>query len=560
MCPDRTCGDEIDLSKGKLIEATKDGKKRYRMPNGSVVTTAPKPKGFMEIIKKSGEKITTWTDEHGQKHKQIRLPNGELIWTWGKGNKWVEKPNGVIIYTSPEKGGYIEIIMPDGVKRFAWTDKKGVRHKAVRRPNGGYVETWGKGYKLEKKPDGTTIYDSPEYGGFREVKKPSGEKIVTWTDQWGQFREAVTKPNGEYTEKWGKGFSYTIQPDGTFIYITPCLTTINYKDGSAELLYRNGAKQRRKDTSDSFKYTSYVAKWIKEEGPSNKKVDVVIFSEGYLEEDLREGGLFDRHVEAVVKAFSTVTVYRYFRKAFNVKAVSLASSHAGIDENPGEDKVKSPFNCCHNGEPGRPNILACQNIRGLSELVDKIGNVDVIVLLVNEKRVGEYGGGIPIRLKKHGTLVKPLVIISPSRGFGKRFVRAFSQAFAGLGPEYEDEAAASLWGGTEERLPYANLQRSSTIDKTSWAGLKRTLKWGALLDRAGPEGEIGAFEGGYYVSKGVCRPQKTGCLMRDLTSGMLCHICRREVFRRIYYYAGKKFDDEEYFTLFPMKKPKGEKR
>ncbi len=258
---------------------------------------------------------------------------------------------------------------------------------------------------------------------------------------------------------------------------------------------------------------------IVKSGSPDKKVDIVVLSEGYTEKEL---GKFIKDCQELVKKLFTYSPYDKYKDYFNVKAVWASSIESGSD-NPLKDiEVNTVLNTSFN------TLYSDRYCMTLSyhKVRDIAANApyDQIYILVNTEK---YGGGAIYNyysVSAGGNLQSPKV-----------FIHEFGHAFAGLADEYayEDSFENMYVKGVEPWEP--NITTLVDFDH----------KWKNMINNGIPiptpstseyNDVVGAFEGAGYLLKGVYRP-KQDCLMRSFAGDEFCPVCKKAIEDMIRFYS-----------------------
>jgi hypothetical protein len=247
-------------------------------------------------------------------------------------------------------------------------------------------------------------------------------------------------------------------------------------------------------------------KYILENGPADKCIDVVIVAEGYTE---TEAELFYKDAEASVEAILGHAPFNEYKDRFNFIAVALPSEDSGVSV-PGEGLWKKTALGSHFNTFYMDRYLTTLRLKNMH---DKLCGVpyEHIVILANTDTYG--GGGIYnsyTLTTAHHPAFKPVV------------VHEFGHSFAGLADEYyyDDQYVEYYYPGTE---PWE--QNITTLADFE-------SKWKDMLEA----GEAELHEGAGYQSKGVYRPAKD-CRMHTNRPDSFCPVCQRAIARIIEFYT-----------------------
>ncbi len=171
---------------------------------------------------------------------------------------------------------------------------------------------------------------------------------------------------------------------------------------------------------------------------------------------------------------------------------------------------------------GMPRYLAVKNRMQLARRVAGIYADHVVVIA----RSSIYGGS--------GFYNNYAVVSSDNRLSEKVFVHEFGHSFGGLGDEYntDNDLCAIPKPGVDVFYPNISAMPDGKI------------KWAQLIEPGTPiptpstpefKDKVGAFVGASYCPSGLYRPVDN-CLMRTLTPGHFCPVCRLAIWNVIKKY------------------------
>lgn len=279
--------------------------------------------------------------------------------------------------------------------------------------------------------------------------------------------------------RWELRFSYTAKPDSYFV--------------------------------EQYRYDRPVSE-IVYSGPPSKCLDIVLIPEGYATGQ-------EQKFETDCRFFaSELLKYQPFKensRRINIRAVWAPSDETGVTI-PGDRLWRKT---AAGAKFYTFNTDRYQMIDNLQRLKDIAGNApyDYIYVLSNTQKYG--GGGI---YNFYG--------ISSASGLattGRVYVHEFGHVIAGLGDEYV--------GGTDTNDFYRK-------DVEPWEANLTTLvdfenkPWKTMLDKntkiptpanEKAEDQLGVYEGGGYLKKGVYRPWPR-CMMNDLYE-KFCPVCNKAI-------------------------------
>lgn len=267
-------------------------------------------------------------------------------------------------------------------------------------------------------------------------------------------------------------------------------------------------------------------------GPSNRKIDIVFCGDGYMGSQRKE---LRATVEAFLQALWMISPYKELKSEFNVYLVYL-------DAHPGDwiqGKRVGTFLLGSSKEGNDlSDVIRLKYPARAKAVVANAPACDVSIVVT--KLEGRSHAG------------DPMVFTEKARQI---FAHELGHRVGKLGDEYQ---STSLLIDREQRplpkkgdLNYPNLTLSAFIDPLSSASIKKTAKWGHLLDL--PDGDVvSAYQGGYYREVGVWRPAAR-CLMAEIQYPDFCPVCHESLYQEILKRNGKSFDHDSYHRKFPLK-------
>ena len=255
-------------------------------------------------------------------------------------------------------------------------------------------------------------------------------------------------------------------------------------------------------------------------GNPEKKVDIVVLAEGYLQS---EKDKFLDDVKRVSAYLFEEEPFRSEKEKFNVSAVFTPSTEPGTDV-PGEHIYRNTHFNSGFYTFDLPRYLTTSDMKDVYDAASLVP-YDQIYVLVNTER---YGGG--------GFYNLVTVCTSNNELTKEVFVHEFGHGFAGLGDEYYSSAVAYEDFYNLEVEPWEpNLTTLVDFDK----------KWKNMLDAETPvptprkdkyNKTIGVYEGGGYMNKGIYSPF-IDCRMKSNESKGFCPVCEEAIRKVIRFYT-----------------------
>jgi hypothetical protein len=313
------------------------------------------------------------------------------------------------------------------------------------------------------------------------------------------------------------------------------------------------------------KKAGYEVLTLMENGAPWEKVDIVIMGDGYSAADMEQFRKDARHFNDVM--FGTEP-FKSSRTDFNVRAILSPSTESGIDV-PDKDVWKNNALGCRYNTFGSARYVLTEDNTRLRDIAAS-APYDFICILINDSRYG--GGGI---YNLYATTYAREKVQGQEWQMDYVYVHEFGHSFAGLGDEYYSSSVAYndfYSPGVEPWEP--NVTALTTPGKVKWQpfvkeGTRLPTPWEKAkydsleaergkLNRLAPDyyqkreplyraamdllrtshsaGQVGAFEGAGYASKGLYRPS-VDCRMFSLSLVDFDPVCSAAIKRVINFYA-----------------------
>ena len=258
---------------------------------------------------------------------------------------------------------------------------------------------------------------------------------------------------------------------------------------------------------------------IVDSGDPSVNVDIAFIAEGYKNEEMDE---FRDDVKRVSEYLLNTSPFDQYRDKFNIWAVESVSEDSGPDV-PGEGIYNNTIGNSSYFTFDTPRYLTTYDVKSIRNIAANVP-YDQIYLLINSPRYG--GGGI----FNHYTACTSDHELTP-----EVLTHEFGHGFAGLADEYYFGSVAY-----EDFYP---------LDREPWEPNLTTLKdfdskWKDMIEKSVPVptppdsvyfDEVGVFEGGGYVAKGVYRPYYN-CRMKSNIAQGFCPVCQRAIKQMIEFY------------------------
>jgi hypothetical protein len=240
-----------------------------------------------------------------------------------------------------------------------------------------------------------------------------------------------------------------------------------------------------------------------ESGPPDRKVDLLLISEGYNGKQLTR---FRADAARLVAAIFEQEPFRSRRSDFNVRMLEVPGTPLSVQFNIlGLDRyVLAPDN---------------RTFRNLAAAAP----YDVVEVLLNDPR---YGGG--------GIFNQQSTVAASNKWATYLFIHELAHNLAGLADEYV--GAVTYETGAPVKVEPWEPNITALLDPAA-------LKWRHLVEPGTPiptpmshAGKVGAFEGAGYEARGLYRPEAE-CIMGNRGVATFCRVCQHAISRIIDTYT-----------------------
>lgn len=234
-----------------------------------------------------------------------------------------------------------------------------------------------------------------------------------------------------------------------------------------------------------------------------KPFNIVILGDGYMKYDLIPGGEFDKRAGEIIERLFSVAPFNNYKSYFNVYKVYAESNDTGTG-------TGAPYNTKFGLYFNNNQALTVKNNALYNQYAQKAnvpGAINLTILLVNNTDLTGTGGTSSVIISTRGLYLSMFMHM-----IGHRF---------GLGDEYESAVYAEK--NSIEAMPnYPNLDITNDPKK---------IKWASYLQRNAYSASVNVFEGGYFVTKGVYRPENNS-VMRNVDQSTTFNAPSREAIAR----------------------------
>ncbi|TRZ74911.1 MAG: peptidase [Bacteroidetes bacterium] len=255
-------------------------------------------------------------------------------------------------------------------------------------------------------------------------------------------------------------------------------------------------------------------------GEPENKVDIAFIAEGYTRDQMDK---FLKDANRIGDYFLSQEPYIDYKDRFNFYAIESPSEESGVDIPGRRIYVNTDLNSSfYTFDMDR--YLTTSNTKEVYDIAATVP-YDAIFILVNSKMYG--GGGFYNHFGESTVDNFFSEIVS---------IHEFGHSFAGLADEYyTSEVTYSDFYNTKVEPWEPNI--TTNIDFAS--------KWKNLVRNGTPvptprdekyQNDVGMFEGGGYVAKGVYSPM-LDCRMKSNEAAGFCPVCQQAIIRMIKFYS-----------------------
>lgn len=260
-------------------------------------------------------------------------------------------------------------------------------------------------------------------------------------------------------------------------------------------------------------------RYLLKSGSAEEKIDVAIVAEGYT---ASQAELFYADAQKAVNAILAHEPFKTYANRFNFVAVAAASKDSDVSV-PKEGIWRNTTLSSHFSTFYSDRYLTTLHQRDLHNLLAAIPYEHIIILANTDT----YGGG--------GIYNAYTLTTAHHAAFEPVVVHEFGHSFGGLADEYYyDDQYENYYSSDTE--PWE--QNLTTLHDFS-------QKWQDMLPKHTPiptapntkrMDNIGVYEGGGYMSKGVFRAYQD-CRMKTNECKAFCPVCQRAIKRLIEFYT-----------------------
>ena len=268
---------------------------------------------------------------------------------------------------------------------------------------------------------------------------------------------------------------------------------------------------------------------IRDNGPRDNRLNIVLLSEGYTSEELATK--FPADAETIVESVLASEPFAHYRNHFNAFTIAVASAESGADQ-PAKGIWRNTYFNSSFDSFGLSQSLTLPPNNFNDNYADGHGKVDrllmqfvpdydLAIVVVNDERYG-------------GAAIGRTSTVSMSAAAREVAVHEVGHSFADLGDEYESAGPPDT---PRVERPNATQQTiRSSIKWSSWISPGTPIPTPETIDTKTGDPvhgkEVGLFEGANYNTSGWFRP-KYECKMRT-SSWPFCEVCTEALILHVY--------------------------
>jgi hypothetical protein len=246
---------------------------------------------------------------------------------------------------------------------------------------------------------------------------------------------------------------------------------------------------------------SYEVEKILDNGPDDRRVNVVILGDGYTAD---QQDLLTERSQAFIEKFVNSSPFTEHAKWINAHVVHVISNESGADYGEAGELRDTALGAYYNCG-GTDRVICVDDALVAAVLMDSFDQGQIVLVSVNDSKYGGAAGTYPT--------------FSSAEQAPDIATHEFAHGYAGLADEYADAYPGYPECGSE--CNESNVSRFSDRDNNKWS---HWIEASTQLPTSGDDNTlVGAYEGARYQSTGVFRPIPT-CRMRAL-GYEFCPVC-----------------------------------
>ena len=304
----------------------------------------------------------------------------------------------------------------------------------------------------------------------------------------------------------------------------PAALTVNDLRARRESLreeeLRRRAKEEKRRWAEARQKGVVFVKTIKKSGELDKRIDVVMFADGFQKKEVKK---FSRDASRVALQLLQTYPYSDYKNFFNFHIIGVASRDSGVSTG------TKPKNTAFASSLRERNMLVADLSR-LKFYSDLAPDMDLGIVVVNTTM-----------REARSTAAGPYVTLRLGGSIGRTVAHELGHAFGGLADEYVEFKGADPNRSEPSRV---NVTAESDPNKVKWHYWIKATK-----------GVVNLYEGANLFKRGYYRPERQ-CLMR--TGRKFCRVCLEQMIRRMYESVPP--IDAAYPMEYAVEMTKGEKR
>ena len=400
---------------------------------------------------------------------------------------------------------------------------------------------------LTTKPAAKKTQTAAESGG--EISDDGGSPITSRGVCWSNQQSPTINDNKAQSPAQTNQFTVQItglQPSTTYYaraYATNSTGTaygnqVSFTTYAADAAYRDG------------EYALYQSNT-----KGNYPCQIIFVGDGYTREHFTRGGLFDQHADEGIEAFFSVEPYKSYRDYFQVYKLAAHSQESGVTQTDKNITKVTAFDTKFLGG----SSLSTNTSRVFTHAMN-IPSVSyatlpdiLIILIVNEDRYagtcwmwsdGKAIAIVPVRRSSTAGTAYSNILNHEAGGHG----------FAKLADEYVSSANTGKTITTERRSELEQWKSFGFYPNVDLKNTQATVIWSHYIGKTGYE-RVGVYEGGYYFTYGVWRPEQSSCMV--FNEPYYNAPSREAAVRRIMRISGENFSMEQFLQKDISRAPAG---
>lgn len=403
------------------------------------------------------------------------------------------------------------------------------------------------------------VNNAPESAGLKMPLNSSQDVTRLPAFRWSPSKDSDNDPvvyRVEYSKQGGE-WTTSLDITDTLYYLSAYLdanTTYSWRVKATDTMGESTYSQVNTFTTGTKKsYFDGEYKVALENSAGVLPSEILFLGDGYTAEDYVEGGKFDQEVEEGIDYIFSTEPYKSYKQYFKVYKQAGYSRDQGVTQTDKNIVKSTKFSVTFGGGSSMNS-----NSDAVFALAKTIPGVDdaklremLIILIVNENR---YAGTCWTWSDGKTIAITPVSRHSVINYHYKGVIlhEAGGHGFGRLGDEYVSSANAGKTITAEDVQKLRdrfNKNHAANLDLTSDT---TQIRWRHLLRRSGYD-RVGVFEGGYYYTYGVWRPELTSCMINNLA--YYNAPSREAIVKRILAKAGETYSLDTFLGKDIVKEP-----